>query len=174
MYMLPQWYLDSRKKINVNFNPENYKGVILKDLSPCGNYTFIVDQYQKTIKTVNYAYFSGTVYCHNKDVITIYSNAQDFWHCWIKKDKLYLLCNEDEQGYTVIDVEAGKAYTYIDPKAKSGWGFSWKSVELSEDGECLIVHGEYLEIKETVFFDFSNPTDLPLKRKKNCNALTSS
>jgi hypothetical protein len=167
-YELPKWYVAARKAIEDNITSKNYKGIIGKFPSPCGDFTFVIEHYQKSHKGWNYNYYVGKVLKGNDEILKITSSAYKFWHCWIKQeDGLYLLCNEDIHGYSIVDVKSGKTYTYIDPKAKDGWGFSWKEVVPSPDGKTLAVQGDYQEAtKEVALYDLTNMT-IPLRKVKS-------
>jgi len=172
-YKLPQWYVSNRAKIEHNLTSKTFKRIAGKFPSPCGNFILIIEEYEKSNGRWSYTYHRGIVYSliDRKEVAILNSNANKFWHCWVKQgDKLYLLCNEDLQGYTIVDVGEGIVYTYIDPKAKTGWGFSWKEVAPSPDGRFLAVQGDYMEAtREVALYDLSN-INLPLKKVKRLDA----
>lgn len=153
---LPRWYVKIRQRLDDCFAPENLKNVLCADSSPEG-FSLKVEEY---VTDISIKYYKGTLYRPCGDAICeLRSTARKFWHLWVSRGKkLYLVCNEHEQGYTIIDVKEGAIYPYLD---RSGWGFSWDAA--SSDGDSLIVKGHYASLKEeTIRFDFSNPTDLPL------------
>ncbi len=172
-YKLPQWYVSTRKRIEHNLTLENFQGIDGKFPSPCGNYVFVVEKYQKAVKDWIYTYYRGIIYSlqNHKEVTTVSSDAYKFWYCWVKQgENLYLICNEDPQGYTIIDVKKELVFRYIDPKAREGWGFSWKEVSPSPDGKFLAVQGDYMESnREVALYDLSdfNP---PLRKIKRLDA----
>jgi hypothetical protein len=161
---LPEWYTLSQKKLD-QFKPENLKEVI-RNKSPCQRFTFVTEKYQINDVT----YFQGTLYRENEVVAKVNSNAYYFWHCWVKKGEYtYLICNQTLYGYVVFDME-GNAYPYIDPKAKSGWAFSWKVVKPSPNGNLLAVQGDYIgDISEISLYEFSDPDKIVKVRTLDAN-----
>jgi hypothetical protein len=168
MNSLPKWYVSAKKRLSHIFVKKNFKGVTEESVSPCGSYFFIVTKYSTDPR---WCYYHGFI-CREPgwgpSFAEIQSTASKFWHCWVVNEgKLYLICNEDTQGYTVVDVENRKIHPYLDPKANGGWRFSWKEVKPSPDGKILAVQGDYAETsREISIFDFSNPTNPPFAKIK--------
>lgn len=95
----------------------------------------------------------------------------------------YLLCGEDYQGYTVIELDTKerkdllpesvpKQYTYKDQNGveksgvvdtyPNGYGFCWADIKPSPDRNVLAVSGCYWACPyEVVLYDFSDPMRLP-------------
>lgn len=98
-------------------------------------------------------------------IADIRRNYGHFWHAWVFRGEReeYLLCGEDYQGYNVIDlVTAGNFVEFPEP-GYQGDGFCWVAAHPSPDGKILAVEGCYWACPyELVFFDFSNPSMLPL------------
>ena len=89
-----------------------------------------------------------------------------FWHSWIEHadGNEYLLCGEDYQGYSVINLTAGTCKTYFPEEGHKGWGFCWAAAYPSPDTLVLAVEGCYWACPvEVVLYDFLNPEDLPLR-----------
>jgi hypothetical protein len=98
-------------------------------------------------------------------VADIKRNYSDFWHAWVQHPNgcEYLLCGEDYQGYSIINLTKNTVSTYLPPEALKGHGFCWTSVYPSPDGLILAVYGCYwAQPYEAVLYDFSNPGVLPL------------
>lgn len=168
-FKLPKWYLSQRKAWRHHYGDENFQAVIKESLSPCNAFLFTVSSYRKQEKGwEDYLYYKGTIYPQDNQnsKIELFSNARKFWHFWIQKEKkLYLVCNEDLNGYTVVDVKDRIILPYIDPKKE--WSFAWKEVLPSPDGRFLAVQGTYMEVvREVALFDISDPTNLPFPKVK--------
>lgn len=127
-----------------------------KSHSPCKNYAIIIEKY-------DWNCHKCTVFDRHKMIVELLSTASQFWHCWIVKDNCpYLVCNEDPQGYTVVNLKAQSIHPYVDT---SGWGLTWKTVKPSPDGKWLAVQGDYMETtSEIAIFEFS--TDVPMRAVK--------
>lgn len=92
-------------------------------------------------------------------------NFDNFSHAWVAHPdgNEYLLCGEDYQGYTVIGLRSGEMVVHFPPEAFKGGGFCWADALPSPDGLTLAVFGCFWACPyELVFFDFSNPMQLPL------------
>jgi hypothetical protein len=161
---MPKWYASAQRRISHFFASEHFKGVEEKIPSPCGRYIFVIEKYQRK----EWSFFRGVIYSKEKEIADIKSVAHHFWYCWVKKDnKSYLLCNQESQGYVIAEPDTGNLYPYRDPKAKSGWGLSWKEVKPSPNGKLIAVQGDYMEAhREVAIFDFSDPTTPPLPKIK--------
>tara|TARA_R110002072_G_scaffold298568_1_gene472711 strand:- start:532 stop:1131 length:600 start_codon:yes stop_codon:yes gene_type:complete len=53
----------------------------------------------------------------------------------------YLVCGEDYQGQTVVELDTGRRVDYLPPEAKAGVAFCWASHHPSPDGLLLAVEG---------------------------------
>jgi hypothetical protein len=87
-------------------------------------------------------------------------NYGQFWHAWVThaNGSEYLLCGEDYQGYTVIELPTGRVQVHFPDEAFDGRGFCWTAVHPSPDGLTIAVDGCYWACPyELVFYDFSQP-----------------
>ena len=74
----------------------------------------------------------------------------------------YLICSEDYQGQTVIELDTGNRVDYIPDSAEQGSGFCWVAHYPSPDGRFIFVDGCYWGCPyELVLFDFTQPMQLP-------------
>jgi len=74
-----------------------------------------------------------------------------------------LLCGEDYQGYNVIRLETSENNCFFPSEAFDGRGFCWTEVHPSPDGLVLAIEGCYWGCPyELVFYDFRDPSKLPL------------
>jgi hypothetical protein len=159
-------YQARRHQIEQHFIPAN----LLSDerepsLSPSGRYRLDLSLY-RTGETA-WTYSKGTVTDLTSQIVVadIKRNHPAFWHGWIvhPNGREYLLCGEDSQGYTVIDLTARQIHTFLPEAAYSGHGFCWAAVYPSPDKLLLAVEGCYWAAPyDIVFFDFAEPSRLPL------------
>src|SRR5262249_37605987 len=92
-------------------------------------------------------------------------NYGSFWYGWVHHPNGddYLLCGEDYQGYSVINLTTGKSNVYFPDTGCGGSGFCWTAVYPSPDCLMLAVEGCYWACPyEVVFYDFRHPERLPL------------
>ncbi len=134
-------------------------------VSPNGAYTLTVTGY--LTRPTNWSYSRGIVTNTSSGTLVadIMRNYSLFWHCWAThpNGNDYLLCGEDYQGYSIIELASGKCATYFSDEAYKGSGFCWTAAYPSPDGLTLAVDGCYWACPyELVFFDFSEPMTLPL------------
>ena len=156
---------DGREQID--FYTEENRAVDKTELisSLSGKYQLVIDYYSTT--EGSWSYSRGRVKeVSNEEVIAdIKRNYPRFWHTWAEhpNGNEYLLCGEDYQGYTVINLTEKKEQIYLPKQARKGWGFCWVSVEYLPDEVQLRVEGCYWACPyEVVVYDFSNPDRLPL------------
>jgi hypothetical protein len=161
-YSLPGWYLIARQGVEPYFKKSNKQGSRTQVISPCGKYQLEIDHYRTIEGGWDYSRGIVTERKTATKIAEIKKCAPDFWYCWTGK---YLLCSEDPQGYTIIDLDNKTSFTYIDPKARGGLGFEWIDVKPSPSGRYLAVQGQYMGSgKTTVVYDFRAPTKLPLTK----------
>ena len=102
---------------------------------------------------------TGSVICEIK------RNFSRFWYAWVQHQSgyEYLLCGEDYQGYSVLNLNTAAYHVYFPEKGHNGVGFCWGDVHPSPDGLVLAVDGCYWGCPyELVIFDFKTPEELPL------------
>ncbi len=83
----------------------------------------------------------------------------------------YLVCGEDYQGQTVVELDTGARVDHVDPAAEQGGGFCWAahypspgSAARSGEAPCLFVDGcIWAGPYEIVLFDFATPMRLPYR-----------
>ncbi len=129
-------------------------------VSPSGQYTLDITIYATGEGRWNY---SRGVVRRNSDQVVIADikrNYGQFWHTWVTHANglEYLLCGEDYQGYTVIELSTGRIQVHFPDEGFEGMGFCWAAVHPSPDGLILAVDGCYWACPyELVFYDFSQP-----------------
>jgi hypothetical protein len=163
---LPAWYQESRKGIEDYFKPSN---LITEDspvivYSPSKKYFIIIEKYDVGDAP---PFSRGKIFnTSNQLIADVKRNHQHFVYCWVTLNrKEYLLCGEDYQGHTVIDLAAQTVRNYIDENALEGLGFCWQDIHPSPDGKLLVVEGSYFPgLRAVVVYDFSNPAKIPLPK----------
>lgn len=161
-----EWYQEERRQVEAYFVEENR----LPDappvaLSPSGRYRLEVNFYQTRLGSWNYSRGIITRLADEVVIADIKRNLGGFPYTWIDHPdgNEYLLCGEDYQGYTVVDLTHGTIQTYIPPDAEKGHGFCWVVVHPSPNSKTLAVEGCFWGAPYAVwFFDFSEPARFPL------------
>lgn len=156
MHTLPTWYVKGRKSLEQYFKPEFYQGTTIQKHD---SYTLKLDKYIFPIKKYNLIlnFHHGIIYKDEKVISEFKSNSQEFWHYWSLP---YFLCNESDQGYTIIDLNKKEKHTY----ARRGWGWFWKEIKISDDQKLLAVKEEGFDgwLGRISIYDFSKPHQIPL------------
>jgi len=160
------WRQEKRLAIEKFFVPQNLvAGTHAEYRSPSGKYLLAVDCYSTGPNTWKYSRGVVTRTSDGQIIADVKRNFDHFWCAWIQQhpDKEYLLCGEDYQGYTVLDLEKAAVKTYLPGSAQNGAGFCWAAVYPSKDGKILAVEGcIWAAPYDVVFYDFSEPLNLPL------------
>ena len=159
---LAQW----RREIEQYFIPQNAIAGSLRTVqSPSGLYRLEIQTYRTTPKSWNYS--RGQVFRTTDNTLRadIKRNFDHFWYAWVShpNQQDYLLCDENYQGYSVVNLTQGTAQAYLPPAALDGLGFCWVDVIPSPDGQVLAVEGCIWACPyDLLFVDFSQPENLPL------------
>ena len=157
-------YKESRKELE-KFFKKKMLGEAKAHFSESGNYVLTIQQYET--KKGCWKYSRGIV--ENKDgesIADIKRNYSSFEFLFVvhPNGKEYLVCGEDYQGYTIINLTDKVIKTYVPEGWLKGAGFCWIDYKFNEDDQQLIVNGCYWAFPyETVTYDFSNPDELPFK-----------
>jgi hypothetical protein len=131
------------------------------------------DKYQLIIR--NYATRKGC-WAYTRGIVTEKSTGQvvadvkrnysTFPYLFVShpNGKGYLICGEDYQGYTIVNLSDKITRTFIPEEWKLGGGFCWADHKFDPDDKTLIIEGCYWGAPyEIVTYDFSDPDTLPLK-----------
>lgn len=74
----------------------------------------------------------------------------------------YLICGEDYQGQTVIELDTGRRIDELPPEAEDGMGFCWAEARYLPELEALLVLGCYWACPyEYRLYDFRDPMTPP-------------
>ncbi|RUT47999.1 hypothetical protein EJP82_02325 [Paenibacillus anaericanus] len=139
-------------------------------MSPSNKYKLKIEYYEYEEDYRRYSYSKGTITNSSEQIVSVINrNYGQFPFLWIEKEnKEYLLCGIDYQGYTIVDLQTGKAESYVPDTAYQGLGFCWAAMYHRKDNNKVAVEGciwahEY----EPVIYDFENPMQLPYKEILN-------
>ncbi len=171
-------YIEKRKSIEKFFIPENRIDDSKKIItSPSGNFQLEYCRYSTGPKTWEY---SRGVVTHASDgnvIVDIKRNYGHFWHRWLThpNGNEYLLCGEDYQGYSVVNLTTGKYHVHFPEEGYQGAGFCWTAVYPSPDGLVLAVDGCYWACTyDLVFYDFREPENWPFQEMARFDNLNDS
>lgn len=163
--MLPMWYISARRDVEAFFKPENKIGEIAKHTSPCKKYKLTVYSYQAVKNGSNYTRGIITRCADQITIADIKRSDEDFWFCWLSKSEK-LLCGEDPYTHNLIDLNNFKITTYVDPKARSGFGFEWKEAKVNLNENLLAVRGKCMETLNTVTIYKIQELPMPIIKEK--------
>jgi hypothetical protein len=103
----------------------------------------------------------GNVYDGGRLIAEVCRNYSSFPYLFIENHSnghSYLICGEDYQGQTVIELDTGKRRDNLSEGADEGHGFCWAQYKFDEKSSILIVDGCHWACPyEFRFFDFSDP-----------------
>jgi hypothetical protein len=140
------------------FRKRNLKNTVEHE-SPSGKYRLVIGSY--TTKKGCWNYSMGTVYEGDRLIKKIKRNYSAFPFAWVEghpNGHDYLICGEDYQGQTFVELDTGKKRNHVPDAAKKGAGFCWATQRPSPDGTMIAVEGCYWAAPyEVVIYDFSDP-----------------
>jgi len=134
-------------------------------LSPSEKYRLVITPYHTGKGTWNYS--EGLLYRQGdtEPFQRVVRNYGSFPFSWIEghaNGHDYLLCGEDYQGQTVIELDTGDRVDHMPKSAESGVGFCWADHHPSPDGMMIAVEGCYWACPyEVIIVDFSHPMQVP-------------
>lgn len=131
--------------------------------SPSGKYRLVVTRHA-TVEGA-WSYSKGRVYCGERLVAEVCRNYHPFPFAFVEKHPSghdYLVCGEDYQGQTFVELDTGRRVDYLPKSAAHGSGFCWSSIKPSPSGLTLAVNGCFWAAPYEVWFvDFSDPMSGP-------------
>ncbi|BBH22012.1 hypothetical protein Back11_33570 [Paenibacillus baekrokdamisoli] len=135
-------------------------------ISPSLKFTLTVEHFYYSEGIVGKNYTRGTV-TNNVDEskIIIDRNYSHFLFKWVTQgEHEYLLCGQDYQGYTMVDLSNNEIIDFVPEEAYEGDGFCWAAIYNYNTHNILVVEGCFWAAEyEIVFYDFSEPLKLPYK-----------
>lgn len=130
--------------------------------SPSGKYKLVVTPYHTTPGSWDFS--QGLVYNGDKLIAEIRRNYASFPFAWVEYHPKgsFLICGEDYQGQSVVNLCSGEVLHSRPEEANIGSGFCWASIHPSPSQQILAVSGCYWACPyEVVFYDFSDPMTMP-------------
>lgn len=166
-HKVPDWYRKKRLMVQDAFQLGKPKLHLSKtETSPSERYYLEVVPYE--ISKNGWDYCEGVVFRKGtRDKIsTVHRNYGSMPIAWcenhLKTRDDYLICGEDYQGLTVVNLNTHEKFDWISDEAEGGGGFCMVDAIVSPDHSIIAVHGCFwggpYEIK---FFDFNDPEKLP-------------
>ncbi|WP_289136332.1 hypothetical protein [uncultured Brevibacillus sp.] len=162
-------FLHERESLDHYFQEQYFqKEETEVSVSPFSDCCLTIEHYYHEEGIRRYMYTKGIINCFGEQKVEVKRNLSPFIHRWIKiDDKEYLLCGQDYQGYSIVDLQNGEIKHYVPEGANSGIGFCWAEIHAHEGTNVIAVEGcvwacEY----EIVFYDISEPMILPYKELK--------
>jgi hypothetical protein len=134
--------------------------------SPSGRFRLEICRYSTGPKSWNYSRGIVTRLADGTRLADVKRNFGHFWHSWMEhaNGHEYLLCGEDYQGYSVVNLTAGTCKTFFPQEGYGGGGFCWAEVYASPDTLVLAVDGCYWACPyDVVLYDFRDPEHLPFR-----------
>lgn len=162
-------YVEKRNAVEQTFSRySKLDGDEQEFVSPSGQFKFSVSVYGKEGETV-WTYSRGIItrVTDGKIIADIKRNIGHFWLAWVQhpNGNEYLLCGEDYQGYSVVNLTQDAYQVYFPEEGYRGAGFCWTAVYPSPDKLVLAVDGCFWACPyEIVFYDFRTPGKLPYKK----------
>ncbi len=146
------------------------------DPSPSGEYEIEASSYGDGTNAWQYSRGIVRKVASGEVVADLRRNMAPFWHRWVQhpNGREYLICSEDYQTYTVLNVGAKRHVVTFPPEAEKGGGFCWLDAHPSPDGSLLAVDGCYWACPyQLVLFDFREPERRPLPELARIDGLWS-
>lgn len=128
--------------------------------SPSGKYTLEIESIPTKPGCWNYT--RGTVRGTEGEIIAeVDRNYSSFPHLFVEghaNGHDYLVCGEDYQGQTVIELDTGLKRSFLPEEAAKGFGFCWTDYKYDPTNKLLLVAGCYWACPyEFRVYDFSDP-----------------
>lgn len=177
------WYVNKRTGIEEQLSDSDvlaHKRVNYE--SPKGKYTLSITPVVFEEDDRYWAYTTGKIVTKKEDktgkiLFTVFRNSEKFPFVFLEGHSDghdYLICGEDYQGQTILQLDTGERMDYIGEKAKRNMEFCWQKFHLSPNGKTLAVEGyaknkpkDMIEYRSIRFFDIKNPLDLPYREVGN-------
>lgn len=164
-------YQQERRKVEKFFDDaEDWRHATPDDhpiKSPSGRWVLHIDQVSTKPGCWNYSR-GVVVAAENKENFhVVYRNYGAFPYLFVENHPTtgndYLICGEDYQGYTIINLTKKTRQTYIPEAWLKGHGFCWAQYEFDEEKLEIVVDGCYWACPyEKVGYDFTHPDTVPL------------
>lgn len=105
------------------YKPENLTEKEVSIISPSGKYSLTIEHYKTKDGCWNYT--RGVVKEGDNLITNVDRNYHHFWYHFVQHSNgyEYLLCGEDYQGYSIINLNTGIRIDYLPKEAKQGLDF---------------------------------------------------
>jgi len=130
--------------------------------SPSDKYSLTIQYFGTGPGTWNVS--KGIARKGSKIVAEVNRNHSCFWYEWVEdhpNGNDYLLCGEDYQGQTIINLTEERVINYLPEEAKNGFGFCWINVDGSEKTKLIVEGCIWAAPYEIIEYDFSDPENPP-------------
>jgi len=137
------------------------------ELSPSDKYKLVVTPYNQG--KGYWSYSQGDVYVQGSDkpLFSVKRNYSHFPFAWIENHPDghdYMICGEDYQGHTVLQLDTGKRRDYFPRSGHDGVGWCMVDFHPSPKGDMIAIEGCHWACPyEVKIFDFRKPLDGPLR-----------
>ena len=159
-------YAESRRDLEQYFVERNrITDSPTETVSPSGVYKLSVDLYATKPQTFGVSRGIVTRIVDGVVIADVKRNYPAFPHAWVQhpNGQEYLLCGEDYQGYSVINLSTETQKVYTSEAMIAGHEFCWVAINPSPDGNTLAVEGcIWAAPYEVRFYDFTDPAAMPL------------
>jgi len=153
---------EKQQRIRQYIIPDNLvEGSVREVSSPDGQFRLVTARYKTGERTWDYT--EGRVYRvgESEPLAIVCRNYSTFWHSWVMDHPSgtpYLLCGEDYQNQTWVDLSTGEV------RSTEGEEFCWYGVEKHLGGGMLWVKGCYWGgPAEFALYDFRDPNAGPVE-----------
>jgi len=127
--------------------------------SPSGKYTLTVTSIETKPGCWNYT--TGVVTRGEETIVEVKRNYASFPFLFVEghaNGHDYLVCGENYQGQTVIELDTGRRSDFLPEAATQGHGFCWVAYTYEADAQVLVVDGCIWACPyEYRLYDFSDP-----------------
>jgi len=171
-YATDPWYEDRRNKVIQAVSlGKPLKGKKETRNSPSGKYKLELMPY--SVQDMRCPFYSVVEIVRISDgerMGKIIRNEADFPFLFVENrdGKDYLMCAEDYQGFTLINITDGKKYDYIPEKSKRELALRITDFHLTPNKECVAIEGfgklkpsDIIESDEIHFYKINDLTKLP-------------
>lgn len=133
---------------------------ITNKTSPSGRYTLEVSAYATRPGAWNYTRGVIRRASDGELIAEVNRNFSSFPHLFVEDHggHDYLVCGEDYQGQTVVQLDTGVRRDYLPEEAKKGIAFCWADYTFNAELQLLVVQGCHWACPyEIRFYNFSDP-----------------
>lgn len=146
--------------------PSTQVGDTKNHYSPSKKYRLVISSHATGERSWNYTKAQVFKDTSDKPITVVCRNYSHFPYLFVENHPNghdYLICGEDYQGQTIIELDTGKRVDYLPSTAEKGFGFCWAEYYISPGKKTLAVEGCFWGAPYEVWLvDFSDPMKMPL------------